>query len=567
MSLEEVSLQNRPCSTQGDSTAEQLTQSDDLQRFQFDEEMDVLIQDLDSQKLRVNPSPRSGDFLDDLSQELKYSDSDQDLLDLFGSASQKNDIIYQENCQSDFTAGHLIPERLLEYGMKNDVLNFVQYGIPVQLDSPLYSGDIKPKRNSRNVKKNCSVVRKLLGDLEEAGHVEKVDFKPLVVSPLNLVPKSNGSPRLIHNLKALNRFVKRGPSVKHLNVLELAKSEFSRKTYFCKLDLSNGYFHLSIRPEDRTYFGFSFDNQYFVFNSLCFGYRAAPDYFQAFSQDLVRICRERGIGCKVELDDFLIYVDSFESCLNSVNFVVDLFKYFGIKINFAKSLLIPSQTIDFLGYSLDARKCRFTLTQEKLFKCRLITKCLSRLRSIGVKLLQRILGFLNFALQLFPLGRSFIRPWYKLASNFASSRVNLDPSPLAHLRDVFFKGPLFAFWPSGVAQPSLPCFVDATPSRVAGISGHGGFAFSLPAPRPIFEAEFLASFYGIGKYRPISNNIHLIGDNLGVLFCLKRGSSRNLFANEILKSLAHFWLNSPFFLNISYIKSANNPADFYTRYF
>ena len=151
-----------------------------------------------------------------------------------------------------------------------------------------------------------------------------------------------------------------------------AKSEFSSKTFFCKLDLSNGYFHLSIRPEDRTYFGFSFDNQYFVFNSLCFGYRAAPDYFQAFSQDLVRICRERGILCKVELDDFLIYADSFNSCLNSVNFVVDLFKYFGIKINFAKSLLIPFQTIVFLGYSLDTRKCRFTLTQEKLFKCRLI---------------------------------------------------------------------------------------------------------------------------------------------------------------------------------------------------
>ena len=243
-----------------------------------------------------------------------------------------------------------------------------------------------------------------------------------------------------------------------------------------------------------------------------------------------------------------------------------MFNYFGIKINFAKSSLVPSQTIDFLGYSLDARKCCFTLTQDKLFKCRLIIKCLSRLRSIGVKLLQRILGFLNFALQLFPLGRSFIRPWYKLASNFASSRVKLDPSPIAHLRDVFFKGPLFAFWPSGVAQPSLPCFVDATPSRVAGISGQGGFAFSLPAPRPIFEAEFLASSYGIGMYRPISNNIHLIGDNLGVLFCLKRGSSRNLFANEILKSLAYFWLNSPFFLNVSYIKSADNPADFYTRY-
>ena len=143
------------------------------------------------------------------------------------------------------------------------------------------------------------------------------------------------------------------------------------------MDLSNGSFHLSISPEDRTYFGFSFDNQYFVFNSLCFGYKAAPDYFQAFSQDLVRICCERGIFCKVELDDFKIYEDSFECCLNSVNFIVDLFKHFSIKINFAKSSPIPSQTIDFLLHSLDARKCRFTLTQEKLFKCRLIIKCLS----------------------------------------------------------------------------------------------------------------------------------------------------------------------------------------------
>ena len=44
--------------------------------------------------------------------------SDQALLDLFGSTTQKNDAIYQGNCQFDFTAGHLIPERLQELGMK-----------------------------------------------------------------------------------------------------------------------------------------------------------------------------------------------------------------------------------------------------------------------------------------------------------------------------------------------------------------------------------------------------------------------------------------------------------------
>ena len=38
-----------------------------------------------------------------------------------------------------------------------------------------------------------------------AGHMQKVNFRPLVVLPLNVVPKANGSPHLIHNLSLLNK--------------------------------------------------------------------------------------------------------------------------------------------------------------------------------------------------------------------------------------------------------------------------------------------------------------------------------------------------------------------------
>ena len=88
-SLVEANLCNRPSSTQGESTSVQFTQTDDSQRFQFDEEMDMLMQDLNPQKFKINLSPDSGDFLEELSHELKFGDSDQALLDLFGSASEK----------------------------------------------------------------------------------------------------------------------------------------------------------------------------------------------------------------------------------------------------------------------------------------------------------------------------------------------------------------------------------------------------------------------------------------------------------------------------------------------
>ena len=64
----------------------------------------------------------------------------------------------------------------------------------------------------------------------------------------------------------------------------------------------------------------------------------------------------------------------------------------------------------------------------------------------------------------------------------------------------------------------------------------------------------------IGQFLIISISLRIIWELFSV-------SSRNLFANKVLKSLADFWLNSQFFLNILYIKSADNPTDFYTRYF
>ena len=51
-----------------------------------------------------------------------------------------------------------------------------------------------------------------------------IRVKPLVVSPLKVVPKANGSPRLIHDFSMLIKFIQRSPSVKHSNLLNLFKS-------------------------------------------------------------------------------------------------------------------------------------------------------------------------------------------------------------------------------------------------------------------------------------------------------------------------------------------------------
>ena len=65
---------------------------------------------------------------------------------------------------------------LKEFGMKKSALNLVEKGIPVNLSHPLFPGDRKNRRNSKNVQKNFNVIKNLTGSLEMAGHVQKSKF-------------------------------------------------------------------------------------------------------------------------------------------------------------------------------------------------------------------------------------------------------------------------------------------------------------------------------------------------------------------------------------------------------
>ena len=181
--------------------------------------------------------------------------------------------------------------------------------------------------------------------------------------------------------------------------------------------------------------------------------------------------------------------------------------------------------------------------------------------------MEQLLGFFNFIFTIVPLARSFIRIWYdQLKSHIAdSSHGFFDRSPLGPLRDFIFSKSFIFPWFYGVPKHPLPCFVDATPLRVAGISGKGCFSRPLPSSTPIFEAELCAALAGILYHLPSSNFIWLVGDNLGVLFVPRKGSCRKSTGNFFLENLAKIYLQSPFLLDLHYIRSDNNPADCFTR--
>ena len=184
------------------------------------------------------------------------------------------------------------------------------------------------------------------------------------------------------------------------------------------------------------------------------------------------------------------------------------------------------------------------------------------MNSVCRQLVEQLLGFFNFIFTIVPLARPYIKVWYDQlrVHNSDWSRIFLNRSPLGPLRDMIFSKTFVLPWLSGVPNHPLPCFVDATPLQVAGISGKGCFSWSLPSRTPIFEAELCAAISGIYYHLPYSNYINLIGDNLGVLFVLRKGSCRNSSGKFYFQNLAKVYLQSPFLLDLRYIRSESNPA-------
>ena len=100
-----------------------------------------------------------------------------------------------------------------------------------------------------------------------------------------------------------------------------------------------------------------------------FGYFPAPDHFQYLMSHVCRILRSQGVPCNVELDDVIIYGEGRERSPRSAHMAISILERAGFKINYSKSVISPTQVINYLGYTLDARRQCFCVQKSKLVKC------------------------------------------------------------------------------------------------------------------------------------------------------------------------------------------------------
>ena len=171
-------------------------------------------------------------------------------------------------------------------------------------------------------------------------------------SRLFVVWKTSGSWRPVIDLSILNLYV----DVSHfrMETIQSVLLSVRQGDWMASIDLKEAYLQVPVHLDSRRFRRFVAQGNVYQFSALCFGLSTAPQVFSQVMAPVSAILHSWGIRMSRYLDDWLVQSSSHESLLRDLSVVLDLCHELGIVVNPAKSHLVPSQVVQYLGVVVDS---------------------------------------------------------------------------------------------------------------------------------------------------------------------------------------------------------------------
>ena len=307
--------------------------------------------------------------------------------------------------------------------------------------------------------------------------------------------------------------------------------------------------------------------------------------FETFSSFVEWVVREvSGVNSVIHyLDDFLcVGPPASNGCAILLATLQHVAGSFGIPLAPDKTEG-PTTVLSFLGIVVDSEAMECRLPEDKLGALRAEIEGVLGLRKIQLRSLQSLLGKLNFACRIMPMGRVFCRrlsaatSGVKLPTHFVRlNREHRDDLRLWHGFLATYNGR--SLWMAGpISNFDLELFTDA-----AGSAGYGAFhrgAWSA-APWPgawqvaglvsnlvlleLFPVVVALEIWG-AEFRNLKVRLHC--DNLGVVQVINRASASSQPVVRLLRYLVLRCLRLNVFLYAVHIPGVKNDiADALSRF-
>ena len=147
----------------------------------------------------------------------------------------------------------------------------------------------------------CDKLSQKLKELEKLDIIEKTTSPTHWVSPVIVVPKSDGDIRLCVDMRRANLAVKRE---RHpIPTIKVVLQEMNQSKTFSKLDVKWAYHQIELDPESRDITTFATHEGLFRYKRLMFGVSCAPEMYQRSMQQTLAGCK----GVRNILDDIIVF--------------------------------------------------------------------------------------------------------------------------------------------------------------------------------------------------------------------------------------------------------------------
>lgn len=305
---------------------------------------------------------------------------------------------------SNFQAGQVSEhiETWKSLGAPKSIISVLSgYRIPFMHSPPLRR--FNTDNNNRLLIKSSPDMSTEMHKMLSCKAIAECSSKSGFLSPMFLRKKSDGSNRPIFNLKLLNKYL-HPPRFRLINHHKIPLC-INRSDYMVKIDLSQAYFHIPIIKSHRRFLAFNFDSTIYEMTCLPFGLATAPYIFAKITNWVANFFREKGIRVIVYLDDFLLIHPSPIILSQQNQLVQKHLLEMGWCINYQKTSPSPSRAVEYLGIHWDTEHNIKRLPQDKVLKCAVLIKDMLTNQYWTWWLTKVLLGNINFASFVIPLGR------------------------------------------------------------------------------------------------------------------------------------------------------------------
>ena len=448
------------------------------------------------------------------------------------------------------------------------------------------------KPSVRHVKSRpdtCSEVAVTLA-LLKAEIIEPCSNGPYMAHLFN-IPKKPDTVRPIVNLSRISKEMKT-PPMDLCSLFQLMERRGPRawigNLWYVKFDFSQAFYNIPVKRSSRRFLAFKVDGCYYRFRVLPFGLGMAPSACQTFLESILRYIRKRTPYVHGHIDDILVGARSKRLLTRIVNDLLIRFKRIKWIINEKKCSLDPQRSLVFLGSVWNGAGIQREM-EATFWVTALIEALGSTVKPLKEKQAQIIAGYLNYYLQFAGKLHSIIQRLV-VCAGVDRKRARY----LAHYLLVQTKTDVIKF--RTPARGGLTVYADATPIKMAAIviydeSVKLGPIALLEALRndelkrdqciilqreventPIIETEIRALVLALEHIESeqlyYRFNVKLFTDSMPALYFFTDGSSKfSTWEDSTLCQLLAIRnrLSIYFDIDIEYVNTKINPADFYSR--